>query len=198
MIKVVVFDVGGVLVSGSMHEFYINSCKKLGIEPTLNFEKSPHIQEEYNCGKIGAREAFNRLFEKKLNEKEFNYVISKWKGTFTKNDSMYKLVNTIKEKGYRIAILSNSDQVVSDHLKSIGLYNPFEIVVLSHEEGFIKPAREIYESLINKLQVEPSEILFIDDNPKCIAVAVEIGINGIQYFNINRLINDLKCHGFDM
>jgi FMN phosphatase YigB (HAD superfamily) len=64
----------------------------------------------------------------------------------------------------------------------------------------LKPNREIYEKLIEKLKCKPEEILFIDDKEKNVNSAIDLGINGIVYKketivrDVNRFLNfdDLK------
>ena len=57
----------------------------------------------------------------------------------------------------------------------------FEGIVMSGEEGVIKPEREIYELLLNRYDVEPEAAVFIDDNKLNICGARDIGIKGVHF-----------------
>lgn len=195
MIKAVVFDVGGVLALGSMTAFYERGCEYLGVPKMFNFDVSPHIHLEYNRGKITPREAFDGMFQKKLTDNEFKTISQMWRTTFARYDAMIELAEDLKRSGYRIAVLSNSDQIVSDHLEASGLYDPFEFQILSHKLGFIKPEPEIYDALLNKLNLKPEEVIFIDDNNLCVEGAIKAGIKTIRYDNMDTLICELRALG---
>ena len=195
MIKVIAFDVGGVCVNGSMGDFYKDCCSFLNVKETRDFYSLPHIEEDYNRGKISAREAFENIFERRLTDSEYEEVKKRWLATFTKNVDTYKLIEKLTKTTYRLAILSNSDQLVSDKLKSEGLYDPFECVILSHEVQMIKPDPRIYDLLIEKVGVLPDEILFIDDNIRCIEGARQKKIETIRFRDAGHLRGKLEKTG---
>jgi putative hydrolase of the HAD superfamily len=59
----------------------------------------------------------------------------------------------------------------------------FETVVDSGFVGVRKPDRRIYEIVLERLQVEPSACVFIDDLAENCAAATAIGMHAVHFFN---------------
>ncbi|MEA2554497.1 MAG: hypothetical protein QOJ65_2673 [Fimbriimonadaceae bacterium] len=66
--------------------------------------------------------------------------------------------------GVRLAVISNWDYSLHHILRSLNLYDRFELVVASLEEGFEKPDPRIFLQTLEKLGVEPSNAAHIGDN----------------------------------
>ncbi len=192
MIKAIVFDIGGVCVLGSMSEFYNKACKYLCVHPKYDFYQKPLLSEKYNKGLISARDCFNQLFERDMTDDEYEHLRNMWLNTFVRNEPIYEYIKQLKQAGYRLAVLSNSDQVVSDKLAAEGLYDDFELTILSHEHGVVKPGPEIYKVLINYLGLEPEEILFIDDVVVNLDTAVKLGMNVILFKEVEQFKKELN------
>lgn len=56
----------------------------------------------------------------------------------------------------------------------------FDYVFLSYEMKCIKPSKDIYVQVIDKLKCETDEIIFFDDNEKNVNGAKSVGINAYQ------------------
>jgi epoxide hydrolase-like predicted phosphatase len=97
------------------------------------------------------------------------------------NTNLIKIVKKLKEK-YRIALLTNNNKdYCEEFLFKSGLNKLFEVLVLSYEVGYRKPAPKIYQILVNRLNVEPQEILYIDDEASKLIAAKKMGMQTIQY-----------------
>lgn len=59
-----------------------------------------------------------------------------------------------------------------------GFLNAFDIVVVSGEEGVIKPDPRIYEILIERAGLSPARTAFVDDSPRNIEAAQKLGFHG--------------------
>ena len=125
---------------------------------------------------------------------EIRKIYLKSDGDF--NPEALALLKKIKDKGYKIYILSDLKETdfgdFQEHV-SVDLYDKF---YKSYEIGYTKPDREIFEYVINDIGIDPSNILFFDDKEKNVNGAKEVGIdarlvnsfNLIEYFNNNDLI----------
>ena len=67
------------------------------------------------------------------------------------------------KRNYKLAVLSNSDTEITKRLKEEGIFDPFEVLILSHEIGTIKPEQKIYDIALEKVGHLPEECLLIDD-----------------------------------
>ena len=92
--------------------------------------------------------------------------------------------NIVSENRYRLFLLSNTNELHIDFVKrQMGMEqynrfkNLFEVFYLSHEMGMRKPDAEIYEFVLEKNQLIPSETLFVDDTKENTDSAADIGIN---------------------
>ena len=58
--------------------------------------------------------------------------------------------------------------------------------------GLEKPNLEIYKKVLSLENLEPSEVIFIDDTEKNLAPAQSLGLNTILFENDARLISELR------
>ena len=86
-------------------------------------------------------------------------------------------------------LLSNA---ISTFLRTIiyknNIENLFDKIYISSEMKLAKPDKKFFLHVLDDINAMPSECIMIDDNPKNIAAAEAVGIQGIVY----RGINDLK------
>jgi 2-haloacid dehalogenase len=68
----------------------------------------------------------------------------------------------------------------------------FDGRVVSGEEKMRKPAREFYQILLDRYELNPSEVLFIDDNERNVRAAEAIGIESIVFKSPSQLEKELK------
>lgn len=91
-------------------------------------------------------------------------------------------IRECKQAGYGLYVLSNWDK------KSMEVYkeqNPeffelFDGVVVSGEEGMIKPDPNFFSLLLERYNLDPATIVFIDDQKENIEAAQSVGLFGIQ------------------
>ena len=57
----------------------------------------------------------------------------------------------------------------------------FDGRLVSGEEGIRKPTREIYQLLIDRFGIQPSEAIYVDDNLRNVIPARELGFHGIHF-----------------
>lgn len=110
---------------------------------------------------------------------------------------MIEYYKVLKQKGYKIYLCSNITEDTYNYIK-----DNFEIIqmadggVFSWDENISKPNREIYDSLINKYEINVTETIFIDDTSSNIEVANKIGFETILFENIEQIksiLNSQSC-----
>ena len=106
-------------------------------------------------------------------------------------------VELIKElKGqYGLGLLTNAPSRYSldQRFKPGELDELFEVIVISGEVGWDKPAPEIYTMAVEKMGVLPEECLFIDDVPAFTEAAAAIGMQTITFVNAPEIITAIKA-----
>lgn len=74
-------------------------------------------------------------------------------------------LNTLREKGYRLWLLSNAQAVFTRcELKHLGLTDAFHGIYLSSDYGCRKPDRRFFQSLLKEQSLEPSRCLMIGND----------------------------------
>jgi putative hydrolase of the HAD superfamily len=81
---------------------------------------------------------------------------------------------------FRLAALSNSNEIHWRRNAELGVPRQFERVFASHEIGVRKPALEIYEHVLQEMAVAPSDVTFFDDQQANIDGARQAGMNAYR------------------
>ena len=92
-----------------------------------------------------------------------------------------RLVGDLKAAGYKLYVLSNMSREFIDFLRRFPVYGLFDGEVVSCEEHTVKPEPRIYEILLERYGLTPSETLFIDDREANIEAAAALGIHGFVF-----------------
>ena len=80
-----------------------------------------------------------------------------------------------------LALLSNTNSLQWEKLTATTFTDQlFRKVFLSFRTGFLKPDREAFLNVVEKLGVEPDQILFFDDNPDNVRGALNVGMEAVH------------------
>ncbi|OGM01530.1 hypothetical protein A3K72_04210 [Candidatus Woesearchaeota archaeon RBG_13_36_6] len=194
MIKVILFDIGGCYFQGSIIDFVNKSYKVLGINKIFHTEKEVVFDKALNKGEITLEECFRRYFDTHISDEQMKKIIGFWTTTWSPRDEMVELAKRLK-KNYKLGVFSNSDAVNSKNYTKRGWYDIFNILILSHEIGIIKPDKRIYQIAIQKSKAKPEQILFIDDEEDCLKTATELGMKTILFRSVSQFKKELKQMG---
>ena len=199
-IKVLLFDLGGVLVDFD----HLRSAQRIAAFCSktprqiydLFFESGVTIA--FEAGKITPEDFYlqvKQMLDLKLSCASFEPI---WNDIFflsAKNRSVFGLVNALRAN-YKIAMLSNINILHYEYLKkNFPVFGVFDKVFLSFQLGLIKPDKEIYSLVIRDLGVSPPEIFYIDDRLELVESAKSLGLRGCVFTKFGRLISDLKDIG---
>lgn len=88
---------------------------------------------------------------------------------------------------FRLAALSNSNEIHWRRNAELGVPQQFERAFASHEIGVRKPAREIYEHVLIEMDVAPSDVTFFDDQQANIDGAKQAGLNAHRVEGVEEL-----------
>lgn len=91
-----------------------------------------------------------------------------------------EIIKKLKNNGYKVGLLSNLRLIDYKRYKPQIEKINFDYIFLSYEMKCIKPSKDIYVQVIDKLKCETDEIIFFDDNEKNINGAKSVGINAYQ------------------
>jgi 2-haloacid dehalogenase len=71
----------------------------------------------------------------------------------------------------------------------------FDGLVVSGEEGVIKPDRRIFELLLERFGLVAAATLFVDDSPANVAAARAVGMDAVRFRDAAALRRDLAARG---
>jgi putative hydrolase of the HAD superfamily len=186
MIKAIIFDCFGVLVTDSL-DVIINSN---GLSENQKDEIKSYVSAA-NKGSISVAEYRSEVAN--ILNMEYEDLNSAIKNGEIKDENLLEYIRELK-KEYKIGLLSNVTSM--DSLKSRFAENElednFDVVVASGQIGYAKPEAEAYEITADKLGVSLSECVMIDDRDEYVNAAVGIGMKGIVYNGIDDLRKELK------
>lgn len=115
-------------------------------------------------------------------------------GVFGVDEKILDLATTLKQRGYKIGILSNIGGMGQELMRKKKL-SMFDIVLTSGDIGVSKPDKRAFEILARSLDVSLDEMVFIDDADSYMEPMRTYGIRGILYTKYDRLIEELKQRG---
>ena len=182
MMQAVIFDWGGVLCENTGPGLITYFSRALGVAPeALNSAFIP-FADAFQKGQISEHDLWEGM-STALNV-EHPYHPSLWadaiRAVYSPKAEMFALAALIKEKGYKVGLLSNTEVAAMEFFYEQG-YPMFDTEVFSCEEGTAKPERRIYEIALGRLGVKPPEAVFIDDRADFIEGAQKLGMHTIRF-----------------
>ena len=73
----------------------------------------------------------------------------------------------------------------------------FKYKFFSYDIGKLKMDKGTFEYVLNAMNFNASETIFVDDSPHNVKVATLSGLKGIVFENVDQLTNDLKILGIE-
>lgn len=177
-IKAVIFDCFGVL--------YVDASEAY-------FSKFPEKYEElHDLNKLSDHGFINRTDYTKavsdLTGETVGHVEAAFRKEHSVNQPLIDLIRRRIKPRFKVALLSNIGRGwLQDFFDAHQLHDLFDVVVLSSDEGITKPNPLIFERTAERLGVNASACLFIDDLPENCAGAKAVGMQAVLYKDIRSL-----------
>ena len=116
-----------------------------------------------------------------------------WSGI---NAPMLEWARSVGRAGFKTGILSNIGFELATAMENnFPWVAEFKYTIWSCRLATAKPDPKIFRSALEKLQVAPREILFIDDREENIRAAREAGFLGSVFKDVPQLRHDLNEQG---
>lgn len=182
MIKIILFDLGGVLVELTGVPIMLEWTNHRYNEETLweAWLNSPAVRSFEKGYSSAGKFADALIMEMDLpvGKAEFIQRFKEWpKGLFP---GVPRLMESLKSK-YTLACLSNSNALHWPILmKDMGLETMFQYHFASHLIHKLKPDRESFEYVLQHIGCKASSVLFLDDNDINVKSAREIGMTAYR------------------
>lgn len=204
MIRAVISDFGGVLTSplaGSFQAYADRSGITLAAIgeafSALVEREGAHPLHELECGRMtevefvsGLRGALSEAAGREVALVGFAELL----GDLLPNDPMIELMASLRDEGYRMALLTNNVREWSATWRTMAPIDEiFEIVVDSAFVGMRKPDAEIYELCLARLGVRAEQCLFVDDREDNCDGAAAVGITAVRYRDVQQAVREIRA-----
>lgn len=185
MIKAVIFDCFGVLVTDGWIDFFNKYFKD---DPTLSQQAHDAVRR-VDAGLDDYDWFFSELSQ--LSGVPAAAVKAHVQ-TNHLNEALFDFIKSLKPD-YKIGMLSNVGENQLDRLFTSDQQALFDEMVLSYQVGDIKPAAIMYQTVSNKLGLIAEECVFIDDQPRFCEGARRVGMKAITYENPKQAIDAVRA-----
>lgn len=112
-------------------------------------------------------------------------------GQLIRNQALLAFSQSLRPK-YKVGLLSNISRATMDNYFSLSERQQFfDSVVLSSDVGMVKPHPEIFELAAQRLGVDASECIFVDDNAANCAGAQSVGMQVVVYQSAKQAMGDI-------
>lgn len=191
MIKNIIFDLGGVIVRLNDVSVPIQRFEEIGFKDAskyLGVYGQSGIFQELESGAIDAEEFLAKLAElsgrESVSFEEGKYA---WMG-YKKDVPPERLQNLLKlrKDGYKLYLLSNLNPFFTSFTRSTefsgdghSIDHYLDHAFYSYELKDYKPAPSIFQKVMDQAGLKAEECIFVDDGPRNVAAAVELGMKGL-------------------
>lgn len=185
-IKTILFDFGGVILTLDPQEA-IRRFEELGLADAaqrLDVYTQSGIFGDMERGRITDEEFRVELGRLVGHELTWQQCLYAWKG-YCKDLPKRNLeaLQRLRQEGYRVVLLSNTNPymmswAMSDEFDGEGhsLSHYMDAIYMSYKCGAMKPDEQFFRKVISSERLVPEETLFLDDGPRNVAAASELGI----------------------
>ncbi len=95
-------------------------------------------------------------------------------------DDVIPALVSLRDRGLTLGLISNIDRDISPLLEDLGVLSLLGIIVTSHDTGFAKPNREIFQEALKMAEVTASEAIYVGDQYQVdIVGARNAGMTGV-------------------
>lgn len=189
-VEAIIFDFGGVLIHID-YNATADAFRRLGItdiDAMYSQARQHELFDAIETGKISPQQFVNRLLDFLPAGTSPNQVVSAWNAMILDVPaSSISLLEQLKEKGYPLFLLSNTNALHIDvalrRWKQTSDKMPadlFDQVYLSHEMGMRKPDPAIFRRVCDEQGLQPAHVLFVDDSIQHVLGAREAGLQAIH------------------
>ena len=205
MMKLIVFDLDGVLVDAKLIHF---EALNEALGDTYSIDWNDHLSKYDGLKTNQKLEMLTK--EKNLPIETYQEV---WKrkqeltlsklNDLQESQQLIDCMHNLVQDGYKLAVCSNSiRRTVLTVLSKLNIIQYFDLILSNEDVTSSKPHPEIYWKAMSKMKVLPEETLIVEDSPYGLLAASRskasvmrvISPKEITYTNIHKHLNDTKMN----
>jgi epoxide hydrolase-like predicted phosphatase len=194
-VRAVVFDLGGVLtppIFGPLDE--LNDSVGLPVGTLRTYFRGDDVFAAVERGEISLREFFKsmgtRVQEVHGLRLDLRAVAAAVAAPGHLEPTMVELVRRLHTDGLRLGLLTNNARESTVWREQLPR-ECFDVVVDSSEVGLRKPDPRIYTLVLDRLQLLPGEVLYVDDFEENLPPAADLGMQTWHFDGLEGLAKHL-------
>ncbi len=192
MIKAIIFDLWNTLASKPSVSSLIKKRFNINVEDfTKKYEEAIQLKQWSSMEELAR--SLLKTFDILFSEENISFITQAFRNAI--NDAAPKkgakeLLEKLKNN-YTLALLSNTSnfEIIKEEWD---MQEVFDVIKYSWENCKLKPEKESFDSICGSLNTSPEDCVFIDDCKENVDAAISNGLKGIQFNNLEQLINDLN------
>ncbi|MBI2548407.1 HAD family phosphatase [Candidatus Woesearchaeota archaeon] len=193
---ILVFDLSGVFFNDGLKIAVKRISDGFELNPeTVEFVLNGSFAREYRIGLVETDEFWKKTKDY-LKVGDIEAIKKIFFESYHPHDESVQLLNRLKNKKVKTAFLSNSPKDRTEFLnKKYNFVSLFDFGLFSFEAHAWKPDKEIYQKFLKKFNLNPNDVIYIDDRDRNIKPAKKLGMRTILFQNVNQLKDKLKESG---
>lgn len=196
-ITTVIFDWGGVVINDPAPGLMRYCAQALGISEELYTQAHTQCGGPFQKGLISENQFWDTI-GRHLNRAPVS-TPSLWgkafRAVYDPHAEVLELAARLQARGYKTALLSNTEKPAMDYFLQELKYTMFDARVFSCAEKCCKPEPAIYTLALKQLASQAQQSVFIDDNPAYLKGATRIGMHTILCQAPNSIVEGLEVLG---
>jgi putative hydrolase of the HAD superfamily len=194
-------DIGGVLLTnGWDHNIRTRAAEKFGVDYEEMNERHHLTFDTYEEGKLSLDEYLKRV----VFYQPRGFSPDEWKSFMFAQSQPYPemidLVRKLKGRyGLQVAVVSNEGRELTEYRVQkfeLGLFVDF--FISSCFVHFRKPDADMFRIALDIAQVQPAQVIYIEDRPMFVEVAQSLGIHGIYHTGFESTRAALESAGLSL
>lgn len=199
-IKLVLFDVGGVLLDADLDRYIQIGCAMFETNPEALQREVGRLVPGLEKGLLSSEQFWKEIGESLWRSGEgrpaFGTSFSGiWadimRSSLELDPKVVRIAQAVKDNGFGVGILSNAVDEHAQLLEEMGVYAPFSPCIVSCRVGMRKPDGEIYLKAAREAGLKTKQCLFIDDMLHNVEAARQTGMQALQFTEAAQLYADL-------
>jgi 2-haloacid dehalogenase len=197
-IDTVVFDIGGVLIDWNPRHLYRKLlAEEAEMERFLTEVCTPSWNERQDAGRPFAEAVASLIVEQPEHVELIRAYHERWEEMLGGAiEGTVAVLAELRESNVPLYALTNwSGETFPVARRRFPFLEWFDGVVVSGEVGLIKPDPRVFRLLLDRFELGAARCVYIDDSPRNIDVATELGFRALQFRTPEGLRDDLLALG---
>jgi epoxide hydrolase-like predicted phosphatase len=193
-IRAVYFDLGGVIVRTEYQAPRQHLADRLGIEyeDLVNLVFAGDTARQASIGQLSEDEHWAAVMRRlHLRESQTRAVRDEFFAGDITDLALLDFMRGLRRQ-FKVGLISNAWSGLRPWIVSKKFEDVFDAMTISAEVGVMKPDARIFHMALEKLDVAPSESIFLDDFLENVTGARALGMQAIHFVQPEQALKELK------